>query len=77
MLKIYTAPMSSAQNKTLQADGGTWEELALVLRDEEKTHLLGVLYEQLPQQFSRSQVLRLTFQLKYANQLLTVAGVSS
>ena len=77
MLNIYTVPLSNRNTKTLQADGATWEALAHMLREQEKTHHLGLLYEQLPAQFSRSEILRLTFQNKHANQLLEVAGISS
>jgi hypothetical protein len=77
MLKIYMAPLTDRKYRTLQADGATWEELALQLREKRKTSLLQELLDALPVQFSRDEIIRITLPKKTAGFILTEAGVSS
>lgn len=76
MLKIYTAPITNPGLRTLQADGATWEELALELKNQGRKRTLEILVRELPSTFERSDVIRLTFSDRVALQLLREAGVS-
>lgn len=70
------APITSTDVRTLQADGATWEELAKKLRRDDKTRLFNALIRELPETFSRSEIIRLTFSTMIANMLLREAGIS-
>lgn len=77
MLKIYMAPISNLETRTLQADGATWEALLLQLRASKNESLLTVLTAELPTSFQREDIIRVTLSTKTAAQVARAAGVSS